>query len=405
MDVSTGPVTDALHRVLAEVSPNTAGELATHIPELADEDPDRLAVALASTEGRCYHAGDAGHRFTLQSLSKPFVYALALTDRDVDEVHEHVGFEPSGEPFNSISLDAAGRPDNPMINAGAIVTSSLVRATDAIERSARILEILSAFAGRDLEMDEKVYASEQDNGDRNHALAHLARASGVLASGVDEAVDAYFRQCSILVDTRDLAVMAATLADEGINPMTGRRVVSEVCARHTLSLMVSCGMYDGAGEWMMRVGIPAKSGVSGGIVAVKPGQFGIGVFSPRLDEKGNSARGVEVLQELSDAYGLHLLRRPTAPAGPLVEEDADSGAHVLRPRGELDFVEVEAVVHDLWSRTTEEGEAQLSLDLSAVTALSVVAHDLLQEALRHLRDAGRAIEVLDPGGVLGDDEE
>ena len=236
--------------------------------------------------------------------------ALALADRGREEVLRHVGAEPSGEPFNAISLEpGTGRPANPMVNAGAIATiGARSPATTSTTRTARIVEVLSAFAGRSLWVDEQVYASESATGDRNRALgapAALATASSTARSTI--AVETYFRQCSVLVTVRDLAVMSATLAFGGVNPVTGERVVAEAVARDVVSVMASCGMYDFSGEWLLRVGLPAKSGVSGGLLAVAPSQFGVAAFSPRLDEHGNSVRGIALVETLGERFGMHLL--------------------------------------------------------------------------------------------------
>lgn len=284
------PVSDALAQVVASHRSITAGAVADYIPELAQVDPDPFGLALMSVHGRLHEAGDTDVPFTIQSSSKPFVFALAVAELGIEEVARHVGFEPSGEPFNAISLEeATGRPANPMINAGAVVVASLVPGRDVRERSERVREVLSRFAGTELEVDEAVYRSEDDTGDRNRALAHLARSAGVLGSSVADAVEVYFRQCSVRVTTRDLTVMGATLANGGRHPVTGDRIVDEAVARTTLSIMASCGMYDASGDWMVRVGIPAKSGVGGGIVATAPGQFGIGVF-PRGSTIAATAR-------------------------------------------------------------------------------------------------------------------
>ena len=258
--------------VLAEYESVKEGAVADYIPELAGVDPDRFGIALASVRGHVYSAGDDEVAFTIQSSSKPFVYALAVGELGSDVVERHVGLEPSGEPFNAISLDAiTGRPDNPLINAGAIVTTSLIPGGDPAARFERIHRFVSACAGRTLGVDEAVFRSEHDTGDRNRALAFLARSTGVLGSDVEAATSLYFRQCSILVTGRDLSVMAATLANNGVNPITGETVMHEDVARTTLAVMAMCGMYNSSGEWMVRVGLPAKSGVGGGIVAVKPG--------------------------------------------------------------------------------------------------------------------------------------
>lgn len=283
------------------------GALADYIPQLALADPEALGIAAVTMSGQVYSAGDAEAPFTIQSVSKPFIYALAVQQLGVEELSTRVGVEPSGEPFNAISLEEnSGRPMNPMINAGAIVVSSLMTGETAADKVESISAGLAAFAGRHLDIDEEVFASELETGDRNRALAHLAHAAGVLASPVDVATETYFRQCSLLVTARDIAVMAATLANAGRNPVTDEQVVSEPVARWVMAVMASCGMYDASGEWLARVGLPAKSGVSGGIAAIDPARFGIGVYSPRLDDKGNSVRGIAALETLSTEYGLHM---------------------------------------------------------------------------------------------------
>jgi glutaminase len=204
-----------------------------------------------------------------------------------------------------------------MVNARAIATSSIVVAAGPAERFERIRAMLSPFAGRDLAVDEAVYASEQETGDRNRALAHLLRATGSLQGSVDDAVDVYVRQCSLVVTTCDLATMVATLAHGGVNPRTGERIVAERIAGHVLSVVATCGMYDYSGRWLLSVGLPAKSGVSGALVAVRPHQFGVGAYSPLLDERGNSVRGVEAMRALSERFDLHLMHDPGRPASPV----------------------------------------------------------------------------------------
>jgi glutaminase len=310
-------------------------------------------------------------------------------------VARHVGFEPSGDAFNAISLDEhTGRPANPMINAGAIVTSALVGGTDSEDRFERIRTSLSAFAGRDLGVDERVFASERDTGDRNRALGYLTRATGVLPRPVPDAVDVYFRQCAVLVTAADLAVMGATLANAGVNPETGHAVITEEVAEYTLAVMASCGMYDYAGTWMLRVGLPAKSGVGGGIVAVKPGQFGIGVYSPPLDQRGNSTRGVAALKALSRDYGLHLLSHPAQPRSPIEAVHLDGEELVVELRGELDFVAAEQVARRL-TAAEHERAAAIVIDTSGVTLVRPVAEQLLAATVLHLREAGTEVVVRD----------
>ena len=302
----TGPIEAMLDDVRRRVAPRDEGELATYIPALAGADPEAFGIALATLDGHVYSCGD-DVPFTLQSVSKPFVYALALADHG-DAVLARVGVEPTGDTFNDVALDDRnGRAFNPMINSGAIVTGALVAGADRDAQFERIRRGLSSFAGRPLEIDENVLASERETGDRNRALAYLLRAAGLLDEDVDAQVDLYFRQCAIVVTARDLAVMGATLANAGINPVTGEHVVPREVVAPVLTVMATCGMYDYSGEWLYRVGLPAKSGVSGGIVASLPGQLGLGVASPRLDERGTSVRGLAATEELSHLLGMHLL--------------------------------------------------------------------------------------------------
>jgi glutaminase len=361
------PITTALESLLdACAAEDSGGTLADYIPELALADPGQFAIVLESHDGDAYAAGDADAPFTIQSISKPFVYALALEDLGLDAVFARVGAEPSGEPFNAISLEpGTGRPANPMINAGAILTTALV--DGGFER---IASGLSAFAGRALEVDEAVFESERRTGDRNRAIAHLMRGAGSLTSPVDDVLDTYFRQCALLVTARDLAVMAATLANAGRDPVSGEHVVGEETAQHVLSVMAMCGMYDSAGAWMLRVGLPAKSGVSGGVIAVSPGEFGIGVFSPPLDAGGNSVRGVLACERLAQRFGLHLLHDPTSGArAAKVLTDGD----VIRLRGDIDFSAAELVLR----KSRERRGAPLELDFSGVTRVHPVAQRLL----------------------------
>lgn len=298
-----------LDELIEQLRPNRTGEVASYIPELASASPDLFGLALCDSDGTLYTAGDALSPFSVQSASKPFVYALALADLGLERVLACVGAEPSGEAFNAISLEPeTGRPANPMINAGAIVTTSLLKARDGKERFLRIQQVLSDFAGRTLDVDEAVYRSELETGDRNRALAYLMRSAGSLTEvPVAEALDVYFRQCAVRVTAVDLAVMATTLALGGKNPLTKKRVIAPRIAEHVLAIMATCGMYDYSGEWLLRVGLPAKSGVSGGLLMANPGYFGAGLFSPRLDSRGNSVRAVLASQQLADRFPIHMM--------------------------------------------------------------------------------------------------
>jgi len=301
------PVWQYLNELYSRHRPNQSGQLASYIPELSAVDPDQFALAFATTDGFVYEVGDTGALFTIQSVSKAVIYALALEDHGREEVLRHIGVEPSGEAFNSITFDERNnRPFNPMVNAGAIAASAMIKGSDHTERYQRILDIFQRFTGRILDLDEAVYRSESLTGNRNRAIAYLELNAGMIAGDVNEHLDLYFRQCSLLVTARDLAMIGATLANGGVNPVTRQRAISTDNVRSVLSVMNTCGMYDYAGGWQFSVGLPAKSGVGGGIAAVLPGQLGIGTFSPRLDAVGNSARGVKVCEDISANFRLHL---------------------------------------------------------------------------------------------------
>jgi glutaminase len=277
-------------------------------PEIAEAEQKRFAICLATTDGEVYHAGDYDWSFALQSISKVFVYGLALEARGRDHVLERVGVEPSGDAFHSIVFDERNnRPYNPMVNAGALVTTDLVEGGDTAEQLKLILGTLRHYAGNEnLKVDESIFASEMRSADRNRATAYLMRSYGMISQDVEENLALYLRQCSVCVTTRDLAVMGATLANGGVNPTTGDQALTPRYARDVLSVMHTCGMYDFAGQWAYQIGIPAKSGVSGGILAVVPGKGGIGVFSPGLDVHGNSVRGIKVCEDISERLGLHI---------------------------------------------------------------------------------------------------
>jgi glutaminase len=284
------------------------GKLASYIPELAKVNPDLFSICVMTVDGRVYEVGDFDQLFTIQSISKVFVHGLALEDHGRDYVLTRVGVEPTGDSFNSIVLDERSkRPYNPMVNAGAIATTSLIKGTGPTERLNRMLDMFRRYIGRhDIFIDISVFMSERTTGHRNRAMAHLMLNFGMIDEKFDEALDLYFQQCSLMVSCRDLAVMAATLANNGVNPITKEQAVDSSYIKDILSVMYTCGMYNFAGEWAYKVGLPAKSGVSGGIIVIVPNQIGIGIFSPLLDERGNSVRGVKVCEELSQQFGLHM---------------------------------------------------------------------------------------------------
>lgn len=293
----------------------TDGSVATYIPALADADPDLFGVCVAEVDGEIHGVGDVDRPFSLQSVSKAFVWALVCEQAGHAQVLDVVGVNNTGQAFDSVmALELHdGHPRNPMANAGAIATTSHVVASTPDDRWDTIRTGLSRFAGRDLEIDAEVYASESSANQRNLALALLLETYGRLEEDPAEVVDVYTKQCSLLVTARDLAVMGATLANGGVNPATRERVVSGEVSRDTLAVLAASGLYERSGEWLFEIGLPAKSGVSGGIVSVAPGKAGIGTFSPPLDDAGNSVRGRQAHALLSRTLGLDVFA--SAPYG------------------------------------------------------------------------------------------
>jgi len=416
--MTASPIDAYLARLHEQWLPDRSGAVADYIPPLALADPDSFGIAVTTTEGHSYEVGDSRERFTIQSMSKPFTYGLALADRGFEAVDGKVGVEPSGEAFNSISLAPEnGRPLNPMINAGAITSTSMVAGASAAEREGRVVDFYGRFAGRPLEVDTDVYESERDTGHRNRAIGHMLRAFGVLECDPDEALDLYFRQCSVSVDCRDLSLMAGTLANGGVNPLTGDRVLARDLVDRVLSVMTTCGMYDSAGEWVVDVGMPAKSGVGGGVLAVLPGQLGIAVFSPPLDRHGNSVRGVEVCRQISTDLNLNLLhvarssrsavrhtytvaevpsrrRRPEAQSTALAAAGSRCVVQILH--GDLVFAAMESVVRGIVGRAA--GIDIEVLDLTEVTELDLGARRLLVGLAESMSADGRALAIVAPAG-------
>ena len=312
-DVVRGLVDDAHERYRS----NAEGETSPVYPALRDAPPDRFGIAVVSTNGDAHAAGDAEDEFAIMSVSKPFVFALVCEALGADRARAELGVNATGLPFNS--LEAVERsPDgrtNPMVNPGAIATTSLVPGTDAEARWTAIHSGLSAFAGRALALDEDVYASASETNHRNRELAAELADRHLLGCDAAEAVDLYTRQCCLAVSARDLAAMGATLADGGVNPLTGEQVIGATTCRHTLAVMTSAGLYETSGDWLYDVGLPGKSGIGGGIVTVAPGKGGLGTFAPRLDAAGNSVKGQLAARFLSSALGLDLF----------VSEPADRG--------------------------------------------------------------------------------
>jgi glutaminase len=319
--VSTGslPTPDEVRRAVDEAyarfAPVTEGTLSDVYPALARVDPSLFGIAIVSVAGRVWEAGDARHPFALMSVAKPFVFALAHDALGPEAIRDRIGVNATGLAFND--PDAVHRGDgatNPMVNPGAIATSALVGEGDREARWGAILEGLSAFAGRDLALDDEVYRSASATNHRNRELTALMAEAGRLDGDPADALELYTRQSSLAVTAVDLAVMGATLADGGVNPSTGRRVVGEEACRHALAVMVTAGLYETSGDWLWDVDLPAKSGIGGGIVTVAPGKGGMGTFSPPLDAAGNSVRGGLVARDLAGRLGLGILRSSHADA-------------------------------------------------------------------------------------------
>lgn len=286
------------------------GQVASYIPELKNANSDDLGICIIDKDKNIHYAGDYKKKFTIQSVSKTIILAMALMDNDWAYVFSKVGMEPSGDPFNSImklETDDTKKPCNPMINAGAIVTTSLIKGDTLKEKEERMLAFFRKIAKNDdIKINQAVYESEKLTGDRNRAMAYLLKNDGVINGDVEEILDLYFKQCSIEVDCIDLARIGLIFANYGIDIETGERVISENVSRMVKTFMVTCGMYDASGEFAIKVGIPAKSGVGGGIMASVPRKMGIGVYGPSLDKKGNSIAGIKVLEDLSKQLELSI---------------------------------------------------------------------------------------------------
>jgi len=396
------PLLRFLAKCHIEFMGDDGGEVAHYIPELSKASPDHFGISLATLDGYVYEVGDTRVPFTLQSISKAFVFALALDTLGAERVESAIGVEPSGDPFNSIRLDAKNHPFNPMVNAGAIAVSGLIRQAKGDGAFEYIRQALSRFAGRELDVDEAVFASESATGDRNRAIGYLLKNSGVIKDDVRTVLEVYFRQCSVLVTARDVAIMAITLANRGTNPVTGEQVMTPYAISRTLSVMTSSGMYDYAGEWIYRVGIPAKSGVGGGILAALPARRGLGTYSPRLDSHGNSVRGIKVCEALSAHYDLHMLnrsddartsviadynigksasRRSRRPHERKILAAHHNDVRVLELVGTLSFSNVDYVSRQLRGKPRPQF---IIFDLRRVTALTPAGGRLLAEGFREL---------------------
>lgn len=300
-----------LKEVFEKYKKFSKGSPASYIPELAKANPDHFSLSVVTVEGEVFSIGDDSVSFTMQSTSKPFLYGLALTKKGSDFVHSKIGVEPTGEAFNSIIEleEKSHRPFNPMINSGAIATTSLIPGRSSLEKFQMIQAHFESYVNRKLQVNESVFFSEKGTAHRNRAISYLMKYFGVLEEDIEETLDVYFQQCSLELNSLDLGMMAATLANRGQQPKSQKKVLAPSDATRVLSLMFTCGMYDSAGEWAFEVGLPAKSGVSGALFAVAPGKLGIAGFSPCIDEKGHSYRVSLAIKEFANRMNLNVFHQ------------------------------------------------------------------------------------------------
>ena len=299
---------DLLNRLVKKNIPETKlGTVASYIPELDKARKDALGIYIIDNEGNEYFSGDYEIKFTIQSISKIVALMLAILDNGEEYVFSKVGMEPTGDPFNSITKLETSRekkPYNPLINAGAIAVSSMIKGKDARDKFERLLDFFKKISEDEtLDVNYKIYCGESETGNRNRAMGYFLKGEGIIEGNVEDALDIYFKQCSIEVTAKTLAKIGLFLANNG-KLSTGEIVITPKIATIVKTLMVTCGMYDSSGEFAVRAGIPSKSGVGGGILSVVPGKMGIGVYGPSLDKKGNSIAGISLLEDLSTELNL-----------------------------------------------------------------------------------------------------
>jgi glutaminase len=391
-----------LAEMYTQVQADDGGAVADYIPQLKRVDPDKFGISVCTVDGQRFTVGDTGDLFPVQSMCKPINYSLALEEHGVEAVHRHVGREPSGRGFNELSLSADGLPHNPMINSGAIMCCSLLRSgddlADRFDHVAATWRKLSA-SGR-VGFNNSVYLSERKTADRNFALGYFMREHGAFPEGTDllETLEFYFQCCSIELDAQALAVVAATFANAGINPLTNEAVFTPSTMRHCLSLMSSCGMYDYSGEFAFTIGLPAKSGVSGGLMLVIPGVMGVCIWSPRLDSLGNSVRGVAFCKELVSSYNFHafdslIVGEATGKRDPRRkknEAEINGTMRLLYAASQGDLDELRAVL--------ATGANPNAADYDGRTGLHLAASEGHLGAVRYLLGAGARPQATDRWG-------
>lgn len=395
--------TDFRRRISAifdDVLDHRGGEVAGYIPQLARVDPDLFAVAVCTIDGQQFALGDDEETFCVQSTCKPITYSIALDELGESVVHRHVGREPSGRGFNELTLTDRGLPHNPMINAGAIMCSSLVKPELSLaDRFDHVMQVWNKLCGgRKVGFDNAVFLSEKETADRNFALAYFMRENSAFPpdTHIANTLDFYFQTCSITLDVRQMAVMAATFANGGICPTTSVPVLKSENVKNCVSLMASCGMYDFSGEYAFTVGIPAKSGVSGAMFLVIPGVCGIVIYSPRLDRLGNSVRGLAFSKRLSQQFAFHTYANMVDddslidPRRPMVERAADVATYLCSAASRGDVGELR--------RLTASGFNPCTADYDGRTALHLAACEGQAGAIRYLMSICEEIEPRDRWG-------
>jgi glutaminase len=391
-----------LGEMYARVGANDDGAVADYIPQLKRVDPGKFGIAVCTVDGQRYSVGDTHDLFCVQSMCKPINYSLALEEHGVAAVHRHVGREPSGRGFNELSLTDDGLPHNPMINSGAIMTTSLLRSGDELaDRFDHVAATWRSLSGSTrVGFNNSVYLSERRTADRNFALGYFMRERGAFPDGTDlvETLEFYFQCCSIELDAQGMGVVAATFANAGINPLTNEPVFKPSTVRHCLSLMSSCGMYDYSGEFAFTIGLPAKSGVSGGLMLVVPGVMGVCIWSPRLDALGNSVRGVAFCKELVTHYNFHVFDSLTVgedtakrdPRRKKNETEINGTIRLLYAASQGDLDELRAVLAG--------GADPNAADYDGRTGLHLAAAEGQLAAVRFLLAAGARSGVTDRWG-------
>lgn len=416
------PFDSYLRELHAEISTLERGTLYSAGPGAPDVDPNNFGICLATVDGHVYHVGDTTAEFSMQSISKPFTYGLALADLGMDAVDRYVDVEPSGDPFNEVSLTKSnGRPPNAMVNAGALAATGLIKGSGGKSAIARIVGMYSDFAGRRLHVDKKATEAEIKVSDRNHAFAYLLSSYGVIEGDPTAALKNYLRQCSVQVTCRDLSIMAATLANGGTNPVTGHLALDIGPVERVLSVMMTSGMYDDAGSWVSSVGMPAKSGVGGGIIAVLPGEAGLAVYSPPLDSHGNSVRGIAVSERLSHDMEMHFVRsaRPgrsairasyditMVPSGIRRTDDAAALLHghgdraqIIELSGDLVFAGTESMVREVSDLSS--AVELVVLDVRRVDEVGPIATRMFRQLAKGLAAENRELVFIDGEGSLSE---